>query len=340
MPTVSLCIPTYNAARFIADALASAIAQTFEDIEVLVVDDGSKDETLEIAERYARQDSRIRIHRNASNLGLPGNWDRARELARGEWIMFLFQDDLFATRCVELMLTAARRTTASLLCCRREVSFFPEVPLDQRKTFSAYMQTHEFASLFPGKGFVPAHEFSTQVAYTPLSNFVGEPSCVMLHRNTLNEFGRFNANMIQLVDFEYWARIATCRGIAYVDEPLVTFRVHGKSATNSNAQNALRRDRLDGIILLHEFLHAPAYEALRSSLRNYVLLSMHYFARLRQLKRTDTGRDPQDPSWAAALDYYPSLKQRSAFSKAVEWLYRTCLDLRNLLPGSGNGANR
>jgi glycosyltransferase involved in cell wall biosynthesis len=340
MPTVSLCIPTYNAARFIAEALDSAIAQTFDDIEVLVVDDGSKDETLEIVERYAREDARIKIHTNARNLGLPGNWDRARELARGEWIMFLFQDDLFAPRCVELMLAAARRTSASLICCRREVSFSPEVSVEQRKNFMAYIRAHELASLFPGKEWIAAHEFSSQVARTPLSNFVGEPSCVMLHRNTLDEFGRFNTNMIQLVDFEYWARIATSRGIAYVDEPLVTFRVHGKSATSSNAQSALRKDRLDGVILLHEFLHAPAYGALRSPLWNYFLLSVQYFARLGQLKRTDARRDPQDPSWAVALDYYPALKQRSLLSKAGEWLYRTCLDMRNLRQGSGNGASR
>ena len=336
MPTVSLCIPTYNAARFIAEALDSAIAQTFEDIEVLVVDDGSKDETLEIAERYARRDGRIRIHRNASNLGLPGNWDRARELARGEWIMFLFQDDLFASRCVELMLAAARRSASPLICCRREACFFAEVADEQRKKHLAYMKTHSLAALFPGKDFIPAAEFSSQVARTPLSNFVGEPSCVMLHRRALDEFGRFHGRMIQLVDFEYWARIATRRGLAYVDAPLVTFRVHGRSATSHNAQSTLRRDRLDGIILLHEFLYAPAYEALRSSPRNRFRLTMHYFARLAQLKRTDAARDPQDPSWSMALDSYPSLQQRSPLSRVCEWMYRTC---RGRLTKSTAGAS-
>jgi glycosyltransferase involved in cell wall biosynthesis len=340
MPTVSLCIPTYNAARFIAEALDSAIAQTFDDIEVLVVDDGSKDETIEIAERYARLDIRISIHRNAQNLGLPGNWDRARELACGEWILFLFQDDLFAPRCVEEMLATARRTSATLVCCRREVSFFPEVSPDQRKKFTAYMRALEFAALFPGRDFIHAREFSSQVARTPLSNFVGEPSCVMLHRDALEEFGRFNACMIQLVDFEYWTRIATRRGIAYVDEPLVTFRVHGKSATSTNAQSTLRKDRLDGIILLHEFLHAPAYGPLRSSPRNYFLLSMHYFARIGQLKRSDAGRDPQDPSWTAAVDYYPPLQQRTAWSNAGEWLYRAYQGIRHLHPKSANGASQ
>jgi glycosyltransferase involved in cell wall biosynthesis len=88
IPEVSICIPAYNGDQFISQAIESALAQTFTNLEIIVVDDGSKDGTVEIAESYAVHDSRVRVYRNAQNLGLPRNWDRCRDLATGNWIMF------------------------------------------------------------------------------------------------------------------------------------------------------------------------------------------------------------------------------------------------------------
>jgi glycosyltransferase involved in cell wall biosynthesis len=338
MPKVSICIPTYNGARFIAQAIESALAQTFADIEVLLVDDGSTDATVEVAESYATQDPRLKIYRNAENLGLPRNWDRCRELASGEWVMFLFQDDLFREDCVERMVETAVQHSASLVCCRRNFTFFPEVPEASRNYFLAYTESHNFARYFPGMTFVDADTFSAQLAATPTINFIGEPTAVLLHRNTLENFGRFHSAMVQLVDFEYWTRIAVQKGIAYVDEPLVTFRVHGKSATTKNAEAAVRKDRLDSIILLHGYLHAPAYSKLRSSLKNCALLYRHYVRRVAQLQQTPQDLDPGDPTWEAALLYYPELQRTGFLTKAITSMYR--LWRRSTKPSTVAGRNR
>jgi hypothetical protein len=153
-------------------------------------------------------------------------------------------------------------------------------------------------------------------------NFIGEPTAVLLRRDTLESFGRFHPRMVQLVDFEYWARIGVQSGIAHVEEPLVTFRVHGNSATTNNAKSTARTDRLDSIILLHDFLHAPAYGNLRSSMHRRTLLLRQYLRRVDQLKQGPEYRDPQDPTWQAALGRYPELQHAGVITKTAELAYR------------------
>lgn len=89
---VSVCIPTYNGATFLAETISSVLAQSFRDFELLLVDDGSTDATLEIARSFT--DPRLIIHQNEKRLGIPANWNRCVSLARGEYVCLLHQDDV------------------------------------------------------------------------------------------------------------------------------------------------------------------------------------------------------------------------------------------------------
>ncbi|MBB3103211.1 glycosyltransferase family 2 protein [Azomonas macrocytogenes] len=91
IPRVTVFIPVHNRQHYITTAVDSILAQTFEDFELLVVDDGSTDATLEMLSRY--RDPRLRVECNPRNLGLPGTRNRGLELARGEYIALLDSDD-------------------------------------------------------------------------------------------------------------------------------------------------------------------------------------------------------------------------------------------------------
>jgi glycosyltransferase involved in cell wall biosynthesis len=91
-PKVSVVIPVYNRARYIGEAIASILAQSLRDFELIVVDDGSSDGTPEAVERI--RDPRIRLVRNAGNLGIPQTRNRGLQEARGEYIAWLDSDDL------------------------------------------------------------------------------------------------------------------------------------------------------------------------------------------------------------------------------------------------------
>jgi glycosyltransferase involved in cell wall biosynthesis len=103
MPLVSVLMTAYNREAFIADAIASVLAQTFTDFELVIVDDGSKDRTLEIARKYAGRDSRIRVFVNEHNLGDYPNRNRAASLARGKLLKYHDSDDLLYPHCLEVM---------------------------------------------------------------------------------------------------------------------------------------------------------------------------------------------------------------------------------------------
>lgn len=97
-PLVSICIPTYNSGGSLAETLASIIAQTYLRLEILVVDNASADDTLEVARRF--DDPRIRIYENADNIGAEGNFNRCIQLASGEYTAIYHADDLYLPQMV------------------------------------------------------------------------------------------------------------------------------------------------------------------------------------------------------------------------------------------------
>ena len=126
VPRVSVCIPTYNGAAFLAETLDSAVAQTFDDFEVVIVDDCSTDESFDIAERFARSDPRVRAIRNAERAGSgAANAKVYLAHARGEWIKTLNQDDLMAPTCLARMLDASAR--GPLVICWHDFRFESDV---------------------------------------------------------------------------------------------------------------------------------------------------------------------------------------------------------------------
>src|SRR5207245_7643788 len=82
-PTVSVLMTAYNREQYIASSIESVLVQTFDDLELVIVDDGSTDGTVEIARHFARQDPRVRVDVNDRNLGDYANRNRAAALARG-----------------------------------------------------------------------------------------------------------------------------------------------------------------------------------------------------------------------------------------------------------------
>lgn len=98
---VSVLIPVYNRELYIEDCVQSALAQTWSDLEVVIVDNCSTDRTWEICQALVQRDSRIRVFRNDSNIGPVRNWKRCIDEARGDFGKILFSDDLIAPTFLE-----------------------------------------------------------------------------------------------------------------------------------------------------------------------------------------------------------------------------------------------
>ncbi|WP_309472836.1 glycosyltransferase family 2 protein [Nostoc sp. ATCC 53789] len=112
-PKVSVIIPAYNTEAYIAKSIESALEQTLNDIEVIIVDDGSSDQTVEIAKSFT--DQRIKLIVNQENLGASVARNRALRAARGEWVAVLDSDDWYAPERLEKLVFLAEKTNADMI---------------------------------------------------------------------------------------------------------------------------------------------------------------------------------------------------------------------------------
>ncbi len=114
---VSICMPTYNGERYIADAIQSALNQTYGDFELLISDDCSTDLTADIVQEFMRRDDRIHYWRNDSRLGLFPNYNECMSQCKGDLIKPFAQDDLLSPKALEIMVSSYTTNKVSLVCC-------------------------------------------------------------------------------------------------------------------------------------------------------------------------------------------------------------------------------
>lgn len=114
---VSVIMPAYNAEKYIRAAIESVIRQTYENWELIVLDDGSTDSTAQTVKRLAEGDSRIRFCPNERNMGVAATRNRGFDLARGDYVALLDSDDVWLPRKLEKQLALAEETGADIVYC-------------------------------------------------------------------------------------------------------------------------------------------------------------------------------------------------------------------------------
>src|SRR5258705_4419587 len=265
-PRISVCVPTYNGGKYLRECLDDILSQTFGDFEVVIVDDDSTDDTVDILNSYAAGDGRIRLYRNSQNLGLVGNWNQCFDLAQGEWIKFVFQDDKVDPRCLEILFQRSR-VDVPLTACQRSF-IYENITVETQASYERVLTEQSLLSIFPEAGFVSSDHFCRAALGRPGINFIGEPTAVMLHRSVRERFGGFNPEFVQLCDFEYWARIACHAGLTVVPEVLTNFRIHPDSKTAvNNEEREFRTEVVDPLLLKYEFTYGPHFAPMRSVAR-------------------------------------------------------------------------
>jgi glycosyltransferase involved in cell wall biosynthesis len=293
-PLVSICVPTWNGAAYLGEALESARAQTHPSLEVLVVDDDSDDGSLEIAAAF--KDPRFRLHRNERRLGIPGNWNRCLALAEGAYVKFLFQDDTLEPRAVAALLAALTSVPrASLAFGRREIRHQgPELEaLPLRGDAYAKALAWFYATLpSPVEGAALVTQALTDGRDLAV-NVVGEPSFTLLRRDAALALGGFDTAFSQLSDWDLWMRLARQGPLVFVDDVLGVFRVHHGGASARN--HARLRTRWEFVRLLGRL--RATYDDVLSDAPRSALRAAHWRYRrhllgevLRALPRWARGR--------------------------------------------------
>jgi glycosyltransferase involved in cell wall biosynthesis len=260
---VSICIPTYNGSRWLRTCIESALSCT-ANCEIIVVDDGSTDETVLLAKELAAKDSRVKVFVNAKNIGLVGNWNRCLELASGEWIKFLFQDDALGKNAIEEMLKAAGKS-GQLVAAKRNFIFNEQTSETSKKYYSETVLTIE--KLFSGENNIEPTRLVSEAAKHPTINFIGEPSTMLFRRSLIKEFGGFDNSLRQLCDLEFWLRIGGRLGIHYAPNASVDFLVHNESVSAQNtSERKFVSTYLDPVRVVDLQLNSNLYNDFRKHL--------------------------------------------------------------------------
>jgi glycosyltransferase involved in cell wall biosynthesis len=207
MPRVSIIIPVYNAARFLRDTLASALRQDVADKEIIVVDDGSADDSLAIARQFASDQVRVfsQINRGASSAR-----NRGLAEARGEFIQFLDADDLLAPNKISEQLRAVENAPSTLASGRWGV--FTMTPAD-----AVFTDERMYHSANP-------IDWLTE-AWTNAGMM--QPGCWLVPRALLDRAGPWNESLSLDDDGEYFGRvILASSGVTFVPSALTYYRRH------------------------------------------------------------------------------------------------------------------
>lgn len=232
MPTslVSICIPTYNGAQFIAKTMDSALSQTYSNIEIVVSDDASIDMTLSIIALYKEKTKiPINIYHHVPN-GIGANWNNTIKQANGEYIKFLFQDDVLLPNCIEDMMNVIESNRSiDLVACKRTfiieplyLNWYTKIQIERTKNLQQLLNL----SYTNGISFLDSSLFSSDAFFKAPYNKIGEPSVVLFKKSIIDTVGYFNENLKQVLDFEFYYRILKKSKIAILNKELVKFRLH------------------------------------------------------------------------------------------------------------------
>jgi glycosyltransferase involved in cell wall biosynthesis len=279
LPLVSICVPSFNSARWILETLDSALRQTYPEVEILVVDNASTDDTVALAR--STRSPRLRVEVNGENLGAVRNFNRCIDQARGELIKFLLSDDLLYPACVERMAGLfARHGTLGLVFSPRDVLLDEDADNAarewKRQAETLHTRFNRLETVNSGRSL-----FEQYLEGELYGNWIGEPTCVMVRKECFRRVGGFNPRICQEVDYAMWLRVLAFFDAGFLDERLSAYRVHSAATTASNKR--INRDWLDRLWLLEDLL---SYEEIR---RRYPQIRRLRNRELRRLVRAEVG---------------------------------------------------
>lgn len=251
MTSVSVVIPAYNAAAYVGAAIDSVLAQTLKDLEIIVVDDGSTDETPLVLERFG---SRIRAIRQ-QNRGVSAARNRGIDESHGRYVAFLDADDLWLPAKLQRQIEALAADGVKQACYTSHL-----LVTEQLRPLRAHRSPRRSTALDD---------------LLARGNVIGSPSSVVCERELFSAAGGFDEAFSLCADWEMWLRIAARTDFLYVDEPLVQYRV--RSGSMSSNVPTLERESLAILRRGFDAHSRPLHARRRSSFAfNYMVLAGSY----------------------------------------------------------------
>jgi|GEM_PF-6064585 len=215
-PLVSICIPNYNNGQFVGEAIQSALDQTYQNIEVIVVDNCSTDESWRLINSF--NDFRLKVYRNSQNIGMYPNFMEAAKYTNGKYIKFICSDDWIVNNYLE-----------------RSLPYFDDfnIKLITSSQGRYYQDFKKFGPIRkrPGKGVNIVNPKESRTLFLMNTNPVGNPTCVIIRKDEFLRQRGFDLSLKYCNDYDLWMRISMANKVVYLPEILSYERKHNYQAT-------------------------------------------------------------------------------------------------------------
>lgn len=229
-PLISVIIPVFNGSQFISQTIDSVFKQTYTNIEIIIVDDGSTDNSVSLVKSLSK-DIKI-VEQN--NKGAAAARNSGVDESKGEFIAFLDSDDIWHPQKLEIQIDALRGCE----WCYTDTLFLGGI--NDGISDSFFTKKYE--------GFI--------LDKIVTGNFIGT-STVLLSRNLFNLAGGFNSSLRSIEDWEFWCRVSSFSEIRYIPQSLVKYRVHPSSVSRSARGNI--ENHMKVIDLIFDF-NGPGFD--------------------------------------------------------------------------------
>jgi glycosyltransferase involved in cell wall biosynthesis len=212
-PLVSIILPTYNGKLYIAQSIESCLTQTYENIELIIVDDGSTDETSLIIDYWRNKDSRIKTIQHKKNVGLPKSLNSGHKVCNGEYLTWTSDDNYYHRYAIQKMLQVLFQNPAIGM------------------VYSDYYVIDAKNQIVGENKVSPIEMLSEQ-------NVIG--ASFVYRRSVFNKTGYYSNRTIFAEDYDYWLRIAAHNVVFPIHETLYYYRIHGNTISSQIGKDKVR----------------------------------------------------------------------------------------------------
>jgi glycosyltransferase involved in cell wall biosynthesis len=249
---VSVIIPNYNHTKYFDKRLVSVLNQTYQEFEVIILDDCSTDNSRDIIEKYRNNPKVSAVVYNEVNSGSPfRQWKKGIELAKGEYIWIAESDDVASTNFLERMMPFIQEYQASLIFC--DSKMIDEMGNDLTYSWTDQrLQTREGYVVFEGNFFLKE--------YMLKRNNIYNASAVLFKKDNVSHIQEF-LNYQYAGDWFFWCNIAFNSSVVYLNEKLNYFRQHSQKVSPESMKKGLSFfEGLDVIHYLMDILAIPGIQ--------------------------------------------------------------------------------
>ena len=235
---------SYNHGKYLSQAIESVLNQTYPDLELIIVDDASTDDSRAVIEKYQARDARVKAFFHQKNLGISKTINECLAQARGEYASFIGSDDAWVPAKLKKQLAIIEKSPDKIVWSEGEIIDGEGTPTNQAVTRHMFCPPKKSGNLF--------QELLRE-------DFVFGQSAIL--KTKYAQETAFNENLQYVADHQFFAELAKKHEFVFIDEPLAIYRVHGQNTSSKNEKLWFK----ERIILRKNFLEKYSGEISRQS---------------------------------------------------------------------------